>query len=144
MRGCEMIRKAIIVLLMLAAVGTAVGFALSYRMPIHWASKLSSHRHACIEAVEGSVYLHYVYSDHESFLGTVDKHEHGNRLRPRTGFVTYSQQHRSFIPEDYGPPEPVPQITYAWSNRIALPIWLVLILFAAYPGIVLAQKHSYR
>lgn len=143
-----MIRKAIIVVLTLAAVGTALCYAISYRKPIHRASKLGSHRHVCIEAVEGFAYLHYFYSDRESFLGTVDQHEHGNRLRPRTGFVTYGEQDPSYVPDAYGPPDPsasaVPQITYAWSQRIGVPMWAVLILFAAYPGIVLYQRYSDR
>ncbi len=81
------LRKAVIVVLTLAATGTAVAYLVSYKKTIHWASDLTSHRHVCIEAVQGSVYLHYVYSDRESFLGTVDEHEHGNQLQPRTGFV---------------------------------------------------------
>lgn len=143
-----MMPKAVIAVVTLAAIGTAVAYVISYKTTIHWVSDLTSHRHVCIEAVQGSVYLHYFYSDRESFLGTVDKHEHGNQLKPRTGFVSYSEQDPSFVADTLGPPDPnpssVPQITYAWSNRIALPMWLPLILFALYPSITLARKHSHR
>ncbi len=143
-----MIRKTIILVLTLGAVGTLVALVVSYKKTIHLATNLTSHRHVCIEAVQGFVYLHYAYSDRESFLGNVDKHEHGNQSRPQTGFVTYGEQDPAFVPDAFGPPDPnpssVPQITYAWSNRIGLPMWVPLILFALYPSITFIRKCSHR
>ena len=142
-----MIRKTVIVVMTLAAIGTAVAYVVSYKNTIHWAGDLTSHRHVCIEAVQGSVYLHYVYSDIESVLWSIDRHEHGGRVRPRTGFVTYGEQDPSYVADPVGPPpDPayVPTITYAWSKRIGLPMWLPLTLFVLYPAITVARKHSLR
>ncbi len=140
-----MIRKILIAVVTLATIGTAVTYIDSYNRTFHWASDLTSHRHVCIEAVQGFVYLHHVYSDRKSFLGTVDKHEHGSQSRPRTGFVSYGEQDPAFVPGALGPPDPdpasIPMITYAWSKRIGMPMWLPLILFALYPSITLARRN---
>ena len=143
-----MIRNIIILVTTLAALGTAVAYIVSYKKTIHWSTDLTSQRHVCIEAVQGYVYMHSVYSDRQSFLGTVDAHEHGSQLKPRTGIVSYGEQDPAFVPGALGPPDPdpasIPMITYAWSNRIGLPMWLPLIVLALYPSLTLIRMHSRR
>jgi len=141
-----MIRRLIIVLLTLAAVMAFVIFVLSYDSPIHLGGRLTSHRHVCMYANEGTFYLHYVFSNHEPFLERIDPHEFRSSTPRWTGFMTYGEDDHSV--ETVGPPDPneryVPTVTYAWSRRVGLPFWVVFLLLAGYPGVTAVRGLSYR
>ena len=124
-----MIRK-IIAIVMLVALVTVAAYALSYDRTIYFAGAPSTHERMRLEAVQGHIYLHYVYSDKEDFLDRIDDLDRETGTEHETGYRTYRGADPACAAYANGPPDANAPLTctvpYGWSYRVRLPLWLAV------------------
>ena len=132
-----MVRRGIIILLAFATAATTTLFLVSFAEVVRWKCHRSQRRHVCIELRDGNVFLHYMYSDYEPFLDTIDEHEVGYQRWLGHYVVSHAESEHPWNPEEGE--SPTPMVTYAWSHRVGWPLAIFIVVLGAYPAIAFSR-----
>ncbi len=135
-----MIRRVAILALVAAAAGATVLWIASLQAPLHWVCFTSQRRHMCVEIDKGNCFFHYVYSDQQRFINSVDNHEAAYPRHFLPTMVSYGEGEHGYYPGE----TPPPTRTYAWSHRFGFPLIVMIALLVSWPAVAFVRRHSHR